>query len=99
MSNDNFTWLEAWYQKQCNGEWEQGYGIRIQTLDNPGWMVDIDLRGTRYAELPNVEIKENYESDFEWMVCKVVEGVYEGRGGPLKLGAIIQTFRKWIEAF
>jgi hypothetical protein len=33
------------------------------------------------------------------MVCKVVEGVYEGRGGPLKLGAIIQTFRSWIEAF
>jgi hypothetical protein len=46
-----------------------------------------------------VKIKENYASDFECMVCKVVEGVYEGRGRPLKLGAIIQTFRRWIEEF
>ena len=46
-----------------------------------------------------MELKENYESDLEWMVCKVVEGVYEWRGGPLKLGAIIQTFRRWIEEF
>ena len=96
---DNFTWLEHWYNRQCNGEWEHSYGIHIDTLDNPGWTVKINLNGTRYAELPNVEIKEHYESDSEWMLCKVVEGVYEGKGGPLMLGPIIQTFRRWIEEF
>jgi hypothetical protein len=99
MRLDNCSWLEDWYKKQCDGEWEHRYGIRIETLDNPGWMVKIDLKGTRYIELPNVEIKESYESDSEWMVCKVVEGVYEGAGGPLMLGPIIQTFRRWIEDF
>ena len=99
MRLDNCSWLEDWYQKQCNGEWEHKYGILIETLDNPGWIVKIDLKGTRYIELPNVEIKESYESDSEWMVCKVVEGVYEGAGGALMLGPIIQTFRHWIEEF
>jgi hypothetical protein len=92
-SSDNFTWLEHWYSDQCDGDWEHTYGIRIDTLDNPGWSVRIDLTGTRFAELPNVEIKEKYESDSEWMICKVIEGVYKGSGGPLMLGPIIQTVR------
>jgi hypothetical protein len=99
MRLDNCSWLEGWYQKQCNGEWEHGHGIHIDTIDNPGWRVKINLNGTRYAEIANVEIKENYESDSEWMVCKIVDGVYEGAGGPLMLGPIIQAFRSWIEAF
>jgi hypothetical protein len=99
MSLDNFSWLEEWYQKRCNGEWEHSFGISISTLDNPGWKVRIDLDGTPYAALPDVEITERYDSDSEWMLCKVVEGVYEGTGGPLMLGPIVQTFRKWIEEF
>jgi hypothetical protein len=99
MRLGNCSWLEDWYQKQCNGEWEHMNGIRIYTIDNPGWRVKIDLNGTRYAEIANAEIRENYESDSEWMVCKIVEGVYERAGGPLMLGPIIQSFRSWIEAF
>ena len=29
--------LENWYAGQCNGVWEHGCGVRIDTLDNPGW--------------------------------------------------------------
>jgi hypothetical protein len=98
-SADNFTWLEHWYSSQCNGDWEHNYGVTIESIDNPGWRVKIDLNGTRYAALPNFDIKENYDSDSEWMVCKIVEGVYEGVAGPFMLGPIIQTFRSWIENF
>jgi hypothetical protein len=83
MSDDNLTWLETWYQKQCNGEWEHSYGIHIDTLDNPAWTVKINLNGTRYAGPPNIKIEVEYESDHDWMVCKVVESVYEGAGGRL----------------
>jgi hypothetical protein len=96
---DNLTWLEHWYAKQCDGEWEHAHGIHIDTLDNPGWMVKINLNGTRYAALPNIQIKEKYDSDTEWMTCKIVEGVYEAAGGPLMLSPIIQMFRTWIEEF
>jgi hypothetical protein len=35
--------LEACYLRQCNGDWEHLYGITIETLDNAGWSVTIDL--------------------------------------------------------
>jgi hypothetical protein len=39
--------LERWYASQCNGDWEYGYGVHIETLDKPGWMVQIDLHNTK----------------------------------------------------
>ncbi|MEV8403368.1 Imm53 family immunity protein [Streptomyces niveus] len=36
-------WLRNWYAQQCDGEWEHERGVRIATLDNPGWTVSIDL--------------------------------------------------------
>jgi hypothetical protein len=38
--------LENWYSPQCNGHWEHGFGVRISTIDNPGWSADIDLHDT-----------------------------------------------------
>ena len=40
------TWLQAWYMSNCNGDWEHGYGVSVKTLDNPGWMVRLELTGT-----------------------------------------------------
>ena len=39
--------LEEWYARQCNGDWEHHYGVRVETIDNPGWRVRIDLAETR----------------------------------------------------
>ncbi|MFE6026463.1 Imm53 family immunity protein [Streptomyces niveus] len=36
-------WLRNWYAQQCDGEWEHERGVRIATIDNPGWTVSIDL--------------------------------------------------------
>jgi hypothetical protein len=38
--------LERWFDKHCDGEWEHYNGISIQSSDNPGWWVKIDLSGT-----------------------------------------------------
>ena len=43
-----FNLLQDWYLAQCNGDWEHEFGIKIDTLDNPGWSVVIDLLGTNY---------------------------------------------------
>ena len=45
-----FAWLEEWYKSSCNGEWEEDYGIKIQTIDNPGWLVIIDILETDLEE-------------------------------------------------
>ncbi|MGW6512521.1 Imm53 family immunity protein, partial [Streptomyces niveus] len=38
------------YAQQCGGEWEHERGVRIATLDNPGWTVSIDLEETELEE-------------------------------------------------
>ena len=44
--NDNLLWLMNWYAQQCDGDWEHENGIKIGTLDNPGWYIKIMLGGT-----------------------------------------------------
>ena len=95
---NNFLWLEQWYLQQCDGEWEQTFGITIGTLDKPGWQVRINLQGTAYDGLPNAVLKTMHHSETEWMECRIVAGTFQGSGGPLMLGPIVQLFRGWIEA-
>lgn len=35
-----------WYVRECDDDWEHSYGVKIDTLDNPGWTIAIDLRET-----------------------------------------------------
>jgi hypothetical protein len=43
---DDLEWLEHWYATQCHGDWAEDRGVMIESLDNPGWMLRVDLRGT-----------------------------------------------------
>lgn len=43
---NSLKWIQDWYIKQCNEEWEHSYGIRIESLDNPGWALQISLLDT-----------------------------------------------------
>jgi hypothetical protein len=90
-------WLEGWYKSQCNGDWEHMSGIKIYTLDNPGWRITIDLADT---ELENkkynlYQVINDDESD--WIFCRVKDGCFEGAGDPSKLEVIIQRFKEWVE--
>jgi hypothetical protein len=38
--------LSLWYVGQCNGDWEHDSGVKIDTLDNPGWRITISLNST-----------------------------------------------------
>jgi hypothetical protein len=86
--------IQEWYAACCDGEWEHTYGVRIETLDNPGWAVDIDLTDTPLAGKPfesvNLERTEN-----DWLNCQVSSGRFRGRGGPKNLDEILHIFRDW----
>jgi hypothetical protein len=45
------AWLEQWYFRQCNGDWEHTHGIIIETLDNPGWAVQGVSRPSRIRRI------------------------------------------------
>ena len=49
---DALEWLETWFAKHCDREWEQTRGVSITTLDNPGWLVTVDLVGTSLESRP-----------------------------------------------
>ncbi len=51
--------IQAWYAAQCDGGWEHQYGVSIETLDNPGWCVMVDLSGT---SLENISF-QTYQED------------------------------------
>jgi hypothetical protein len=83
--------LENWYKAQCNGHWEHGRGIRICTLDNPGWSVTIDLSETTEANQRFEAIKIEV-SETDWLQCWKQGTEFEGRGDASKLEAILGRF-------
>jgi hypothetical protein len=83
--------LQQWYRNQCDGSWEHQHGVSIDTLDNPGWTVAIDLVGTNLESIQmEPVVEENNEDD--WIHCRVENGKFVGNGGPLKLETILRLF-------
>ncbi len=88
--------LQRWYESQCNEDWEHQYGVKIDTLDNPGWSVIIDLDDTDLEGKP-FQTVEDLEPERDWIKCWVEDTKFNGVGGPLKLEEILQTFLKWVK--
>ena len=89
--------LEKWYYSNCNDEWEHQFGITIDTLDNPGWRVQIDLEGTKLEQVHFEEVK-NIEPELEWIVCNVEDKKFNGNGGPNELKNILNIFINWAKS-
>ena len=92
--------LQQWYLAQCDEDWEHSYGVRIETLDNPGWNLEIDLIDTPLEHKPFDPVhygmfEEAETSGNEWIFCKVESGKFSAGGGPLKLNEIIDIFLRW----
>jgi hypothetical protein len=90
--------LCAWYRSQCDGEWEHRWGVKIGTLDNPGWTVEIDLQGTPLADVPFEEHKELYDHETEWIYCRRSGQTFEIACGPERLDAALQVFLDWTDS-
>lgn len=97
---DQLAALSEWYRAQCDGDWEHRYGVRIETCDNPGWIVRIDLTGTALASRPFAPIADHIGADghpvgSRWLDCSVESGVWRGAGDESKLTAILDAFLTW----
>lgn len=91
------VWLQHWYASQCDGDWEHEFGVKIDTLDNPGWCLDIDLTGTELEHEPFTAQEYQLNEDFNWWVCRVEDGKFKGRCSIENLITIIGVFRSWVE--
>ncbi|MBU1112456.1 MAG: immunity 53 family protein [Candidatus Omnitrophica bacterium] len=92
--------LQKWYEDQCNGDWEHQYGVSINTLDNPGWTVMIDLNDTplnnkQFETVAEGVGEKSIPESNNWIECKIENNQFVGVGGPDKLERIIEIFLNW----
>ena len=91
--------LQIWYRSQCNGDWEHSFGVEITTLDNPGWMLKIDLAETVLAEKEFVLLtRSDSETDMDWISCKKEANQFVGYGGADNLIDLLHIFLDWAES-
>jgi hypothetical protein len=93
---DQVSRLRNWYAAQCDGDWEHSYGIKIDTLDNPGWLLivdlsDTDLQGKAFQAIH----RGDSEDDVDWLHCKVESGKFEAAGGVPNLPDMLEAFLAW----
>jgi len=105
MGGDNLLWLSQWYLSQCDGDWEHSNGVSIETLDNPGWslkieLADTPLEGLKFDRVSHGEPGQNleaYRRNGSWWIAKVEGDVFEASCGPLDLSKVVGIFRAWAE--
>jgi hypothetical protein len=88
--------LEKWYTARCYGSWEHRHGVRILTLDNPGWSVEIDLRGTQAEERVLEPVRVD-RAEKDWLHYWVAEKKFHARVGPQNLSESVEIFSQWFE--
>ncbi|MFE2582685.1 immunity 53 family protein [Streptomyces sp. NPDC059378] len=95
-SDSVLGWLQGWYAEQCDGDWEHEWGVKIATLDNPGWTITIDLEDTSLEEreYPKQTIRRGPN---DWIFARVVDHQFDGACGPGNLTELLTMFRSWVE--
>jgi len=97
LTTDTLRRLQSWYQAQCDGDWEHSGGITIETLDNPGWKLEVALADTALEKKAFAEVRRDYESEKDWLMCFLRDGKFMGACGPQKLEEMLQVFLDWAE--
>jgi hypothetical protein len=88
--------LQKWYSSQCNGDWEHTYGVTIENIDNPGWMLKVQLADTTLQDLPFQTLAVE-RSEADWIHCAVTDMQFRGSGGSQNLDEILGVFLDWAE--
>jgi Immunity protein 53 len=91
---DVLAQLQRWYSEQCDGEWEHSFGVVIDTLDNPGWRVRVDVDGTPIKDRRHERI-EAHRTDEDWLVLWRDEKQWHAACGPLNLTEVLNAFLVW----
>ncbi|MHB1458026.1 MAG: Imm53 family immunity protein [Armatimonadota bacterium] len=95
--NDPMKWLQQWYWRHCDGDWEHGYGVTIETMDNPGWSLTINLEDTSLAQ-ENFDAITIQRDEYDWLNCSVENSTFKGYCSPMNLMELIEIFASWVDS-
>lgn len=99
-THDLLPRLQRWYLSQCDGDWEHSWGVKIGTLDNPGWSLEVDLKSTDLEGRtfhPRTRGLGGSEPSADWLSISIEDCTFKGFGGPESLVELIETFLSWAE--
>lgn len=96
MNENILKWIEKWYKNNCNGDWEHSYGISVDTLDNPGWDIKIDLKNTTLQDR-KIEYNLIEKDEDDWYGIKVEDAQFIASGDPAKLEFLLNKFKEFVE--
>lgn len=87
----------------CDGKWEHGSGISIETLDNPGWLLKVNLVGTNLADVEMPHLSEGCDDSSNpesspWIDCRIQNGQFTGASDPNQLPRLISVFSALINS-
>lgn len=98
MATDSaLAFMTAWFVRHCDGDWEHDLGIRIETLDNPGWAVDVRLGDTE-LEGKSAEWHREEASESEWLHWRSTGDTFEARCGPGDLARALAAFQSFARS-
>ncbi len=86
--------LIEWFAQQCDGDWEHGVGITIETMDNPGWSLDVGIAETELEGLVTDWHKEETSED-TWLHWRSTGHMFEARCGPGDLTRALAAFQSF----
>jgi hypothetical protein len=92
----DIEYLAQWFASQCNGDWEHGPGIRLLTADNPGWSLDIEIKGTE-LEGKTTETTHVERSDSDWIHARCDGLLFHVGCGVDSLAEALHLFRVFAE--
>jgi hypothetical protein len=105
MADDNLDWLMKWYVRECDGDWEHSFGVKIDTLDNPGWTLEVDLKETSLEGLPfqskygePADNLDEWREGGSWWTAEADGARFKAACGPTDLSAVVGVFREWAES-
>ena len=88
--------LQNWYLSQCDEDWEHQNGVHIDTLDNPGWMMSVDIAETELEE-KSFDFTKIERSEHDWIIARVDKKKFEIDCGPENLEEAMTIFLDWAE--
>lgn len=94
--NSTFQWISDWFKAYCDGDWEHEHQIKVYTVSNPGWCVEIDLNETGLSEI-QLTGEDSDISDQDWFFYHVRDSKFVASGDLSKLDFLLKKFRKIVE--
>ena len=89
---NSIEFLQNWFQSNCDGNWEHNFGIKIETLDNPGWYIVVDLENT---SMENTYINQSVDSsERDWFDIKTLNKQLIATGDSHKLFFLLNKIQE-----